>query len=122
MSLNWDVSAIEDFENKCYGTAEDGTQYVKPVTQTIIYATMFVMMGEIKTDKQVLEFVKRLRVYQGIFGALMKTAEGGPYYITAQEVLDHKGLVTNSSTESRAKFTKHLWGVLDKEVRFGAKE
>lgn len=116
MSLNWTVKDVKDFETVCFRTDENGEKDLQPVTNALLFATMSIGIGEF-TKKNELEVIKRMRVYQGVMGALMRKGDE-PYYITAQHIMDHRGLSTNVGYESRAKFMKRIWAALDREVRY----
>jgi hypothetical protein len=120
MALTFELKGIEDWDNKCLYTNDAGERVVHPTTETLIFAMMFIGVQDLKTDEQVLEAVKRLRVYEGVFGALRKRGTE-PVYFTGEEVLAHKGLVTNAGRETRAAFVKKIWKNLDHEVKFETK-
>jgi hypothetical protein len=116
MSLNWELKNVQDWETKCFYEAEDGKKMLHPVTHVIVLATTFLGIPEI-TDKTALEFAKRLRLYQGVFGALMRKGDE-PHYIGAADILNHIGLKTNAQKDSRTAFMKRVWDALDKEVAY----
>ena len=120
MALTFELKGIEDWDNKCLYTNDAGERVMHPTTETLIYALVFVGVPDLKTDKQILETVKRIRVYEGVFGALRKR-DGEPVYFTGEEVLSHKGLVTNAGKESRATFANKIWRRLDEDVKFETK-
>jgi hypothetical protein len=120
MSLNWELTNVQDWETKCFYEAEDGNKMLRPVTHVIVLATAFLGIPEI-TEKTALEFAKRLRVYQGVFGALMRKGDE-PHYIGASDILEHIGLKTNAQKDSRTSFMKRVWDTLDKEVAYEARK
>ena len=120
MSLNWSVEKVVGQEEKCFVKNSEGKEDVNPITKAIVFSTMFVGVPDI-TKKTALEYIKRLRIWQSIFGAMM-VKDGKPYDITAQQVVDHIGLTTNANRKSRTEFIKSIWNTLDLEVKYERKD
>ena len=94
MSLNFDLSKIENRQSVCFD--EDG--YMRPVTEAIIWTTMAVGMGNI-TEKNWTEFWARYEV--------MRRVDGTKTFFQASDVKNHIGLHTNVfPEESRTKWMK----------------
>lgn len=88
MSLNWNVTKIED---QSIIRAQDGT--LTGLAQTVIFLMMFTDMHELST-KTIDEAVWRFTFYEDAFGALRKT-EKGEIPLRGQEIRAFIGLSTN---------------------------
>lgn len=116
MSLDWSLGCIEGFEQVCYYTDEEGKTRLHSITETLIYLTMYIGINDLSSNKNLLEFVKRVKIYEGVFGAFRKIGND-PVYIKPEEILVHKGLKTNASPKSRSTFMRSIWTSLDREVK-----
>lgn len=100
MSLNYDLTKIEDHVNVCYDLVDEGndTFDMKAVTQAIIFATIPIDMGEI-TEENYLEFWLRYKLWAASY-------IGQPFGLgfTVEDIHDHIGLKVNVST-----MTRHAW-------------
>lgn len=117
MSLNWNVSKIENWEDVCKVKKKDGTEKWNPVTETIVFATMFTGIPEI-TAKNHEEFFKRIHMFEKVNGALLQEfPEGGgqptPVFLTHRDVKDHIGLYTNASKKTRPSFLAGVFRNMD---------
>lgn len=113
MSLNYDLSKIADHKKLCFIKVKGGYK-VHPLTEALIFFTMFADMGKI-TDKNAREFTIRLRAFELSSGPLLtyakkkdrKTKE--PRYICEGAVREHIGLETNVfPVASRRKYDRKL--------------
>lgn len=97
MALHFDLTRVNPL------TKRDG------VTDTLIFATMIVGMGEI-TEKNAAEFWDRLDLIQHLNGPLMdgtdSEGKSTPVAVTFEDVQNHIGLRTNVALETWAKFLK----------------
>ena len=105
-------------------------------TETLIFSTMTVGMGSI-TEKNVEEFVRRILIYQEVFGPLLTgpVYEDGTLYepedeneelpegvtrgkisMTADIIRQHVGMTTNVAEISKAKFKGYVMKWLDAKV------
>lgn len=105
MSLNFELTKIENWEKLCYIKVvdkDDGKTYerINPVTEAIIFMTMAVGIGEI-TAKTWEEFALRAHM----FGFL---DHGLGAKVMAADIRAHIGLRCNVSSTSKAKFAKAL--------------
>ena len=98
MSLNWDLTKIENHNNFCWHKVpknhkptftdviredDDGSKVaLNGVTQCLIYVTVAIGIGEI-TQKNYKEFAKRLELWQDSIGAMLV----GDKRITVKEVV-----------------------------------
>lgn len=104
MALTFDLKAIPEDVRLVTVEQDDpvralkaGDQVMNPVTETLIFSTMALGIGEI-TDATLDEFVARIDLFQKLHGALMSTWDGkdvSPRPITREDVEAHKGLKTN---------------------------
>ena len=110
MSLNWDLSRIEDYEDYCWQVdpdRADGQKLLNIVTHAMIYATMATGIGEL-TERAAPEFYTRLRAWELINGPMIIETDG-PRPITWAEVKRHVGLSTNVfPRETDAQFARKL--------------
>src|SRR5581483_2508285 len=97
MSLTWNIEKVKDYDTVCWIEGE-----LNPITNTLIWATMSVKLGEI-TEKNAAEFYARLAITEKITGPSV-VKDGEPYYITPEDVEAHIGLYCNVINESRTKF------------------
>jgi hypothetical protein len=123
MSLDWNTQ-------KC--VYEGSFAY----TETLIFSTMSVGMGRI-TEKNVEEFVRRILIYQEVFGPLLTgpIQEDGTIYepeddnaelpegvtrgkisMTADIIRQHVGMTTNVADISKAKFKGYVMRWLDAKI------
>ena len=123
MALDWDVRKCSWDGNWAY-------------TETLIHSTMSVGMGRI-TEKNVEEFVRRILIYQQVFGPLLtgpvwedgtvyepedeneELPEGvtrGKISMTADIIRQHVGMTTNVAEISKAKFKGYVMKWLDAKV------
>jgi hypothetical protein len=64
MSLNYDLSKIADHKKLCFTKVKGGFK-IHPLTEALIFSTMFADMGKI-TEKNAREFATRLRAYEPV--------------------------------------------------------
>jgi hypothetical protein len=88
MSLNYYYSDVENADIVMF----DEDSMMRSDTQSIIFSTMSVGMGEI-TEKNWLEFYARLNIVERL---------GGYNEITPQRLREHIGLRTNVTYEKRS--------------------
>lgn len=106
MSLDWNLTGIQDHETVCWQYTGDGDRRaLSPSTHILVYATVITGMDEISTHNAT-EFFARIHAYERVFGAFRNWPDddGGPAYVLLSEVLAHIGLVTNASRMGRQKF------------------
>ncbi len=146
MSLNWDLTKIQDHQTLCWEvywgaddkTVEDRLEELKglvdqvsfmgpdwqwwdpsktsvcrlhPTTQTLIFATVSVGIGEI-TRKNVGEFFRRLNMLETSDGAYRQVRKGNeiePLLFTLEEVEDHIGLVVNVTNVPKGKWERKFF-------------
>lgn len=105
MSLNWNLTKIEDHEERCFNEITTGPNKGKfkldATTESLIWTTMLVGMGEI-TEKNWEEFFIRMRTFELILDYDDNRC------ITPADVRNHIGLTTNVSKESRTQFMKKV--------------
>ncbi len=120
MALHWDISKIENYKEVCRLPPEKGEEVgdLTPVTESLIWATMEIEMGQI-TEANYVEFWMRLSALdalcEGEVGRIYdpEKSRGGKKFrmrpITLEEVRNHIGLGTNVSTKkSSAEFYKKM--------------
>lgn len=106
MSLDWNVSNIENYRDKCYiedGVAENGEKMYRlnGTTEALIWSTMLIDMGEI-TEKNAQEFYSRIHIWEALnVPMIIRTDSKG---ISPKDVYDHIGLKTNVNTTTFAKW------------------
>lgn len=106
MSLNYDLSRID----RKFWHADEADETEKVVTESMIWATIAVDMGEI-TEANAEEFARRLNSYQELRGAFMQRYVDGEMQerpLTLEDVRNRVGLKTNVTTTSKRAFTAKL--------------
>jgi hypothetical protein len=131
MSLDWDITKPIEREGREAFFTQDGTNdagepmyRLKPVTEHLIWTTIFVGIGEI-TESSESEFFARVRLWEKVHGASVvlpvegSDGEFADHFTTPADVRLHRGLKTNVfPADTRAKFLKRLTDrVLDEGVR-----
>ena len=110
MALTWNVSKVENHE--VVTTDPNDPNKWHPLTEALIWATMFIGMYEI-TKKNHEEFYARVFVQERVGGTYrMSLQKDGvrpvPLYTTLEEVKSHIGLYTNVSMKTLAQFWKGI--------------
>lgn len=98
MSLDFDLSKIIN---------RDKSQEGWEVTQSVIFATMSVDLGEI-TEENVAEFYARYLIFN--------RAVGSEPYLTLDHIKWHVGLRVNVITKTRAAWLNKIKKILDQEM------
>jgi len=111
MALHWDVTEVENFEEKVYYKNDDGELQIQLAAEQLIFVTMLLGLNEI-TKKNADEFFDRLCIWERCFGKLRPLGES----YTLEEVRSFIGLKTNASSMSKAKFKNHVMRNLRQEA------
>ena len=114
MSLDFNLSGVVKFHTpELTHPATRGEpperQRMHPVTNAVIWNTMFVDIGAI-TEQNVDEFWYRTRLLQLISGAELRGTDGTEAFLTRQDIRDHVGLRTNVITKTRMQWIKGRFG------------
>lgn len=96
MALNWNIA-------KCSKELKS-TDREWAITDRLIWATMFVGIGEI-TEKNYVEFYSRYHLIELLFGSFL-TFKNKDYLTTLADVKLRIGLRTNAGPWSHTKFVK----------------
>jgi hypothetical protein len=104
MSLNYELKKIENWEAVCL---EKGT--LTPETETLIFLTMSVGMGDI-TEENAGEFWTRANIVQKLHGPFI-SRDGKGHLFTVEDVVNHIGLHTNVAKETRLQWTKRYFAI-----------
>lgn len=110
MSLNWDLTKINNREELCWKEDEHGNFNVSGVTETLIYCTMFVGMHTI-TAQNAEKFYTRVSLFEKTSGAIRtkwEEKERTDIFVSPEEVLLHVGLSTNVSNLTDAEFKNRM--------------
>lgn len=119
MSLDWDITEVKNHEE----ITVEGAPWV--ITETLIWLTMAVDMGEI-TEENHEEFFKRVNIWETIHGPSMhkwnkETEEREPMPMTLEDVERRVGLNTNVITRDREEWGERIAEILfdraDRKVR-----
>jgi len=108
MSLNYSFDNIKGFETnfpECMG--EDGKQKMHSTVQAILSYGLLIGMGEI-TEKNVLEWYFRMRMYDALFGPISINYTFRKNQISLEETKKLIGLISNISEEPRSVFIKGI--------------
>ena len=109
MALSYDISEVEDFENKCYEGEGDKLR-LHPETEWLVFLTMTIGMGSI-TKKNWREFAARVVLTEVAWPTGRTRGE------LERSVQEHIGLSTNVSKTTRSKFMKTLEDGLVRQMR-----
>jgi len=109
MSLDYDLTKIQDHKNVCWNP----NGKINPITEIIIFMTVGVGIGDL-SEENATEFYKRVDIWQRLMSPLLRNNDGTSYYITPEDISDHIGLKTNVfPMETRAQFTNKMWRDID---------
>lgn len=120
MSLDYDILKIEHSNELCWVENEGGYKSMNPITQTLIFKTMSVGMGEI-TQKNWREFYERIRFVQRLDGVRHQADQDDDWRIvlTPTDVFQHIGLTTNVFPKERqAAWLKRMFVHEQREARW----
>jgi hypothetical protein len=106
MALSWELSDVENYKELCF-VEKEGKRKMSYMTETLLYMTMFIGMGEI-SKKNWQEFYLRTHMHEQAFGAFFRGDNGASLYITPKDIKDHIGLKTNASSMTKAAFNNKL--------------
>ena len=111
MALHWNIGDIANFKELCHinvRTNDEGEEIcdINPVTDSLIWSTMAVGMGEITEDKYE-EFYRRMVALAKIHGPMLRN-EDGSMAITLADVRAHIGLKCNVSFQHDLEFQMGL--------------
>lgn len=115
MSLNWNVSNIENSESVCFFTHhnEDGElrRRLTQSTESLIFLTMVVGLGRI-TESNYKEFYKRIALFERLRGCVrVKKSDSGKFVddpYTLEDIRQHIGLTVNVSDEKPDAWRKRI--------------
>ena len=114
MSLNWNLTQIENSDTLCWipSTEEKGKVQMHGVTEVLIWSTMLVGFSKI-TEKNYKDFHRRLKEWEVLQGGMLMFWEKDKKtpsnrMPTLQEVQAHIGLTTNASTKTNRQWTANL--------------
>lgn len=110
MSLDWNLTKINNNTEVCWEKNEDGTDKLNPVTESLIWLTMGIGMGSITEDNQ-SDFYCRVAMYEKLFGTMLsywKDSKKVSVPITPEDIHNHIGLTTNVSKDTDASFRKRI--------------
>ena len=122
MPLNYDYSKVKE-STKTWepdGTFDDEGNPMGQMTEvlnSLIWTTMSIGMSSI-TEKNWKDFYTRMKLL-GSDRSLLRRDENGGYTvpISAQEVKDHIGLMTNATTLTKLQFLKRAYRIVHGNVR-----
>jgi hypothetical protein len=100
MSLRWELG-------ECANWKELKSDKMWPMTESIIWRTVVVDYGQLKTDADCMEFYKR-------HVQISLAYKEDDTWLTLDTVRRYRGLHTNVSTTTRAKWRKRLIKVLER--------
>lgn len=135
MSLDWSVSEVANFKERCWDDVpaelqrHHGKRKLNSDTEMCVWGAMFLGLSGIRAnnvDEWIWrsEFCRRLNI--GWMQQFEDDEDGKSRvvycYPTAQAVTDHIGLRTNVSNESRTKWRNRIIKSLEREVTLNAKE
>lgn len=110
MSLDWNLTKIKNYKEVCWQKNEDDTDRLNPVTDSLIWLTMGIGIGNI-TEDNASEVYCRIAMYEKLFGTMLsywKDSKKVSVPITPEDVHNHIGLFTNVSKETDAAWRKRI--------------
>jgi len=124
MPLNYDYRKVKVKTWEPDGTFnKDGEPMgeITSVLNSLIWITMSIGMNSI-TEKNWKDFYTRMKLLEAD-RSLLRIDEDGNYTIpiSAEDVKDHIGLMTNASTMTKSQFLKHAYECADRETEMVAK-
>jgi hypothetical protein len=110
----WDLTDIEDSDNKCWEKQDDGKVKLKDIPQALINATLYVGIKKI-TKKNFKEFNRRLKILR--FAGL-------PVFnmITLKDIESHIGLSTSAKTIDYRSFKNLVYSSIEEGAEILIKE
>jgi len=109
MSLNFDVSKIEGYNDK-YGQDPYDKEW-HPVTSVIVHRMMHTGLGWELTESNAAEFYARCKLCDKLSGEILyKEGTTELTEITPEMIHDHIGLTCNVGEETRQEFLKRWVG------------
>ena len=114
--MSWDITKVEDHENKCWIETEDGEHRINPVTKQLIAGTRHIGIQSI-TEKNHEKVLLRYEMDRIVSGAplIHRDGETGAWVdrpFTLEDIKAHIGLVTNASSMTDAAYKKQLMAAL----------
>lgn len=121
MSLDWNLTEIENHEEVCWIDDGHGGHRLSPVTETLILMTIPLGMTAI-TPATVEEYATRIAMIQDVDGGLLlgtdpETGDRTDVRVTTADVYAHVGLRTNASSRTRGSFLKTVYDTVKDRVR-----
>lgn len=126
MSLDWSVGKVREWKTKCYTKSVDERgKEVSALTNdcySLVMGSMHLGLGSIRAnnvDEWVwrIEFCRRMNLgWMSYFDESDEGDEVKSYYPSAQAVVDHIGLRTNVSNETRVKWRNRMLRSIEREV------
>lgn len=123
MSLNWDLTKIENYKELCWLEPQEDMgifpsllngegKFLNPITDSLIWGTMAVSIGKIAEDNAT-GFLARLIWADRLDGRGTKVQhwEDGKWKtrdLKLQDIRDHIGLTTNVAFEPTSSWTKRI--------------
>lgn len=113
MALSWDLTQIDRAKELCWTEPdEEGQVQLNPITDCLIWATLFIGMREI-TKKNMDEFVMRLIEWEKVVGGFLQDTSTGKYTMPSYtDVEFHIGLKTNVTEMTLRKWKGKLASML----------
>lgn len=118
MSLNWDITNIENHEELLVDSPDGDGKVLDGLTNGLVWISMGTGLGKNwSLDAEFApEFYARIRLLDKMDGPLL-TQGGEPYKITPQDIERRIGLKVNVSPKTRAAFLKSIGNDLDADKR-----
>lgn len=107
MSLNWELSAIENWKELCFLPDDGG---MKPKTYGLLMMSMCCGYSRI-TEKNYVDVFQRVQIYETTRGVFAQNSEG-PMPVTLADVKAHIGLHVNATPRTVKQFNDNLMRVL----------
>ena len=120
MPLNFDYGKVKVKTWEADGTFDKDGEPLGSLTQildSLIWITMMIGIDAI-TEKNWTDFYTRMKLIGADRNLLRIDENGSPTIpISAEDVRDHIGLMTNASTMTKAKFLNHAYSCINRDVK-----
>jgi len=119
MSLNFDLTGIENYKELCWEPTHRGGDRLNPITETLVFAAQIVGVADIN-DKTKGEFFRRLSMLEHVGGSFVQksTPKGSVMlYITRKDVDAHVGLKTNADIKTKTQFNKVIIRTVEQDTQ-----
>lgn len=107
MSLDWNMTAVKDFEN-LHKSDDD-----RVVTDMLVWGSLSLDLGEI-TEKNIDEWLFRMKAFERVAGQGQGIKDGRSFNPGREDMERRIGMRTNVCTKTRKQFLKKCCNMLER--------